>query len=380
MNSLARAEEVLGCLGCGRSSAWLSLIALVLALKKKKDALAGPWKPIIQECRNYVPIIKGSNHLGSGLLVSSNGFIVTNAHVVDGKGALLISLHDGTRAKAQMVHRHQQADLAIVKAAIHTPRYFELSNHIAHDCEAGDEALAIGHPRGLHFTATRGIVSETRRAMSDGLFVQTDVDINPGNSGGPLLDADGNLIGINTYVLSDSDGLGFAIPGMQVFEYWQEFFELYRANKIAIPSDEELTQSEQSLPPELLHAAAELAELAIEKNPELDNIWTITTLAGDYFFAVISNNWFISRHYIAELDHTHQQDAQLFFQLLRWQNDMYIVQFEIDDDKNLKLDFTRSFEDLDVSEACFALIEMAKAVDLYAVRVKDYLHRGKALV
>ena len=74
--------------------------------------MSADWKPVIHECRNHVPIIEGVNHLGSGLLVSPDGLIVTNAHVVDEKGTLLVSLHDGTRAKGVMVHRHEQADLA----------------------------------------------------------------------------------------------------------------------------------------------------------------------------------------------------------------------------------------------------------------------------
>ena len=183
------------------------------------------WKLIIHGCRNHVPIIEGVNHLGAGLLVSPDGLIVTNAHVVNKKGTLLVSLHDGTRAKGVMIHRHERSDLAIVRAAIHTRQYFPLEDRLAQGYDAGDEVLAIGHPRGLHFTSTRDIVSEASRGTPDGHFVQTDVAINPGNSGGPLLDAQGNLVGINTWqIRTDSQGLGFAIPGVQVLEYFLEFW------------------------------------------------------------------------------------------------------------------------------------------------------------
>ena len=90
------------------------------------------WKPIIHECRNHVPVIEGVHHLGAGLLVSSDGLIVTNAHVVDDNGMLLVSLHDGTRAKAVMIHRHERADLAVVRAAIHATQYFSLQDRLAH--------------------------------------------------------------------------------------------------------------------------------------------------------------------------------------------------------------------------------------------------------
>ena len=120
------------------------------------------WKPIIHECRNHVPIIEGVNHLGAGLLVSSDGLIVTNAHVVDDNGMLLVSLHDGTRAKAVMIHRHEGADLAVVRAAIHATQYFSLQDRLARGYDVGDDVLAIGHPRGLHFRAGAKITSVFR--------------------------------------------------------------------------------------------------------------------------------------------------------------------------------------------------------------------------
>ena len=209
---------------------------------------AGKWKQIIQECRNYVPIIEGSAHLGSGLLVSCDGFILTNEHVVTGQTLMLVSLHDGTRAKATTVHNHESADLAILKSSIHTERYFELSPRTLSDgCDAGDEALAIGHPRGLSFTATTGIISESARLLPDGVFVQTDVAINPGSSGGPLFDVHGNLISLHTQIVAESQGLVFAIPARQMFAYSQDFTRLYSSGKISVPSDEQLSQGPNNL-------------------------------------------------------------------------------------------------------------------------------------
>ena len=331
--------------------------------------MSAGWKPIIRECRNHVPIIEGVNHLGAGLLVSPDGLIVTNAHVVDNKGTLLVSLHDGTRAKGVMVHRHERSDLAIVRAAIHTRQYFPLDDRLAQGYDAGDEVLAIGHPRGLHFTSTRGIVSEPSRRTPDGRFVQTDVAINPGNSGGPLLDAQGNLVGINTWLRTDSHGLGFAIPGAQVLEYFLEFSRLRRTGRVAIPNDEELAELEQSLsPPELFEAAAELAELTIQPDEEAPADrwqWTVSTLSGNEFLASIGERFFLLTLYMADLTSTSPEDENFLFQLLRWQNEMRWCRFRIDDDHELFLGYGRPFEDLDVSEVCSALLEMSKTVDSY---------------
>jgi S1-C subfamily serine protease len=347
----------------------------------KDDARSSRWRLIVQECRNYVPIIEGSTRLGAGLLLSSNGFIVTNAHVVEGLRALLVSLHDGTRAKAAMVHRHENADLAIIKASIQTHKFFELAERLAVGYDAGDEVLAIGHPRGLSFTATRGIVSESHRTMSDGVFVQTDVAINPGNSGGPLLDACGNLVGLNTQVRVDSQGLGFAIPSQQVLEYWQEFNRLYKAGKLSVPSDEQIGQLEQAMSPtEVLESAAKLAGLALEKRQtEKDNSWTVGRTQGEYIFsAFIDDKNFTLLRTIGDLDEVLSDDSEFLFQLLRWQDVMEMVRFQITDESTLYLEYSRSFEDLDVSEACGALLAMSEAVDSYAARLEKYMeeYRG----
>lgn len=340
----------------------------------KDDPGTNKWRLIVQECRNYVPIIEGSVRLGAGLLVSPNGLIVTNAHVVEGLQALLVSLHDGTRAKAAIVHRHEYLDLAIVKASIQTQAFFELENRLAVGYDAGDEVLAIGHPRGLSFTATRGIVSESHRSMSDGLFVQTDVAINPGNSGGPLLDASGRLVGLNTQVRVDSQGLGFAIPGQQVLEYWQEFNRLFQEGKLSIPSDEQLARLEQILSPrEILESAAQLASLGLEKcRSQEGNMWEVTSHGGNSYHAFIDEENFSLLRSIADLDESHTDDARLLFQLLRWQNDMRMVRFQITEEGALYLEYGRSFEDLDVSEACKALLVMSEAVDSYLARLEEY--------
>ena len=334
------------------------------------------WKSIIQEFRNYVPVIEGEEHVGSGLLVSNDGLIITNTHVVAESRSLFISLFDGTRAKATTVHRHPNLDLAIVKASIHTERFLEFNMHSIDDhCEAGDPVLAIGHPRGLSFTATTGIVSEGQRVLPEGVFVQTDVAINPGNSGGPLFDAIGKLTGINTLVLADSHGLGFAIPAKQVLQYWLEFRRKLKDGEISLPTDEQLSQIEQEPSPrQIIEAAAELAEVKIqeERNEGGSLHWSVVTDLRNSFAVFINERSFSMYKYVSRLEV--MPDAQVLVQLLKWQDEMAgLVKFSISEENEFWIRGFRETKNLDVSEVAFALMRMSEAVDHYAPELEILL-------
>jgi serine protease Do len=155
--------------------------------------------------------------LGSGVIISADGFIATNNHVVQGADEVLVALDDGRELKAKVVGRDPQTDIAVIKVeATDLPAItFADSSKI----EVGDRVLAIGNPFGIGETVTTGIVSAKGRRAGLGLdyedFVQTDAAINPGNSGGALVDVEGRLIGINTAILSRSggfQGVGLAVP------------------------------------------------------------------------------------------------------------------------------------------------------------------------
>ena len=155
--------------------------------------------------------------LGSGVIVSSDGYIVTNNHVVDGAKQVTVTLADGRELTARVVGRDPQTDIALVKiSARDLPAItFTSSGKV----EVGDRVLAIGNPFGIGETVTTGIVSATGRRAGLGLayedFIQTDAAINPGNSGGALVDVEGRLVGINTAILSHSggfQGVGLAVP------------------------------------------------------------------------------------------------------------------------------------------------------------------------
>ena len=154
--------------------------------------------------------------LGSGVIVSTDGYVLTNNHVVNGADVIKVTLADGRELTAKVVGTDPQSDLAVVKVeAKDLPAItFTDSDKI----EVGDRVLAIGNPFGIGQTVTSGMVSGLGRATM-GLdyedFIQTDAAINPGNSGGALVDVQGRLVGVNTAILSrsgGSQGIGFAIP------------------------------------------------------------------------------------------------------------------------------------------------------------------------
>ena len=164
--------------------------------------------------------------LGSGVIVSPNGYILTNNHVVEGADDIEVILNDTRRAKAKVIGTDPETDLAILKIELDKLPIIVLGS--SDTAQVGDPVLAIGNPFGVGQTVTSGIISALGRNQL-GIntfenFIQTDAAINPGNSGGALVDTQGRLLGINTAIYSRSGGsmgIGFAIPvstGKQVLE------------------------------------------------------------------------------------------------------------------------------------------------------------------
>ncbi|MCW8826909.1 MAG: trypsin-like peptidase domain-containing protein, partial [Gammaproteobacteria bacterium] len=155
--------------------------------------------------------------LGSGVIVSEQGHILTNNHVIDGADEIEIALRDGRTATARVVGTDPEADLAVLKIKLQQLPTIQLGDSTS--LRIGDVVLAIGNPFGVGQTVTLGIVSATGRSEL-GIntfenFIQTDAAINPGNSGGALITANGILVGVNTAIFSKSggsQGIGFAIP------------------------------------------------------------------------------------------------------------------------------------------------------------------------
>ncbi len=170
---------------------------------------------------NLAPRERKQSSLGSGFIISSDGYIVTNNHVVEGADKVSINLQGKTgkseSLEAKVIGTDAETDLALLKVEtkekLPTLKFGDSS-----DSEVGEWVLAIGNPFGLGHTVTAGIVSAKGRDIHSGPFdnfIQTDASINPGNSGGPLINMDGEVIGINTAIIASGQGIGFAIPSSQ---------------------------------------------------------------------------------------------------------------------------------------------------------------------
>ena len=212
---------------------WLGPVSYSNAVKKAAPSVVNIYTKTTVKRSNHLPLkhpffkrlkkqqsdrVQGS--LGSGVIMDSAGFIVTSLHVVDSVDEILILLYDGRELPAIMVGTDPETDLAVLKIDAESLQNISVGN--PEQIEIGDVVLAIGNPFGMGQTVTQGIISATQR---NGLnltilenYIQTDADINPGNSGGALIDARGNLLGINTAVLNNenSEGIGFAIPANEV--------------------------------------------------------------------------------------------------------------------------------------------------------------------
>ena len=178
--------------------------------------------PVFRQFFGIAPGSGGSSKrletsLGSGVIFSEQGYILTNHHVINGADAIQVFLRDGRSAPARLIGSDPETDVAVLK--IDLPKLPVITLGQSDKSRIGDVVLAIGNPFGVGQTVTMGIVSATGRSKL-GIntfenFIQTDAAINPGNSGGALVDANGNLIGINTAIFSQSGGsvgIGFAIP------------------------------------------------------------------------------------------------------------------------------------------------------------------------
>ncbi|HEY9876987.1 MAG TPA: HhoA/HhoB/HtrA family serine endopeptidase [Leptolyngbyaceae cyanobacterium] len=154
---------------------------------------------------------------GSGFITQADGQIITNAHVVEGADTVEVTLKDGRRLEGRVLGADPVTDVAVVKVDARDLPTVSFSNSDA--IQPGEWAIAIGNPLGLDNTVTAGIISATGRSSGQvGVpdkrvdFIQTDAAINPGNSGGPLLNVQGQVIGMNTAIIQGAQGLGFAIP------------------------------------------------------------------------------------------------------------------------------------------------------------------------
>lgn len=167
-----------------------------------------------EEKYNSVFVISSGQALGSGFAIGEN-CVVTNAHVIDNQNSIILTGYNGNKYPASLIGFDDNKDIAIL--AVDNVTFVPLT--IATVKNAGDDVYAIGAPKSMAYTLTKGVVSAKERKVGTQTYIQTDAAINEGNSGGPLIDANGNAIGMNTLKMIDSEGIGLAIPMNVVSEF-----------------------------------------------------------------------------------------------------------------------------------------------------------------
>jgi serine protease DegS len=196
----------------------VNIYATKLTVERSKSFFNDPvFQRFFGDRLSTKPKVKRENSLGSGVIISSDGLIMTNNHVIQGALEIWVVLNDGRTLKAKIVGTDPDTDLALLSTGEKSLEAIKAGN--SETMQVGDVVLAIGNPFGVGQTVTMGIVGATGRSHL-GIntfenFIQTDAAINPGNSGGALINAYGELVGINTAIFSKSGGshgIGFAIP------------------------------------------------------------------------------------------------------------------------------------------------------------------------
>jgi len=174
--------------------------------------------------RNY-----SNNNIGSGVIFSQDGYIVTNFHIISGNKFIKIKLNDGQEFDAKIIGGDVNVDIAVLKIKSNE-KLKPINISDSSELKIGDKVLAIGNPYGIGISVSSGIVSATGRDYGNPYLelIQTDAAINPGNSGGALINENGNLIGINTKIFSKTggfQGLGFAIPSNKIVQIASELIQ-----------------------------------------------------------------------------------------------------------------------------------------------------------
>lgn len=179
-------------------------------LSQVKASTSADFSGIIEEEIKGVVTIKTDVSQGTGFLITDDGYVVTNSHVLSGASFASVYTYDDEMYSAKLIGYNTLMDIVLLKIG---GSFSSLTFGDSDKVKVGEKVLAIGNPLGLSFTATEGIISAMHREGINELpfYFQTDVSLNPGNSGGPLIDTNGRVIGINNFKISGADSLGFAL-------------------------------------------------------------------------------------------------------------------------------------------------------------------------
>lgn len=176
-----------------------------------KSSVSADFSGIVEDAIKSVVTIGTNVGQGSGFVIEDSGYIVTNYHVIEGATAASVYTYDGNTHQVSLIGYNANMDVALLK--IESTSYPELDLADSDDITQAEKVIAIGNPYGLSFSVSEGIVSAIHREGPNGLsiYIQTTAELNSGNSGGPLIDKNGEVIGMNNFKLSEGEGLGFAL-------------------------------------------------------------------------------------------------------------------------------------------------------------------------
>jgi serine protease Do len=212
--------------------------AIVRAIESQKDAVVNihGQKFVGSSSDEAGGDLRRVNGMGTGVIVDPRGYVVTNYHVVEGVRRIEVTLASGRTTSATLISHDPRTDLAVIKIATDEPLPV-VTIGTSNDLMIGETVLALGNAYGYEHTVTRGIISALHRSVEVSRtqryedLIQTDASINPGNSGGPLLNVDGEVIGINVAVRAGAQGIGFAIPIDRVLEVATKLISVERVDQ-----------------------------------------------------------------------------------------------------------------------------------------------------
>ncbi len=239
-----------------KARAIIFLVLLILMLNFS-SLTAGALDFDAEEKYNSVFVIYAGNSLGSGFALGKD-CVITNAHVVSDNKNVTVRTYGGNRYDAVVLHADEEQDIAVlwVKGAD-----FPVLSVSAAQLKAGDDIVAIGAPKSMEYTLTKGVVSAKDRVVGKYGYIQTDAAVNEGNSGGPMLDSEGNVIGMITFKLNDSEGIGLAVPIDRILECIRGLgIELEENGNVAGSIEYMLPEEETTEPEAIIPDRSELPE------------------------------------------------------------------------------------------------------------------------
>ena len=180
------------------------------AAKKSREPAQPSWSSVAARAQRWTAAIRADQNYGAGVLVDRSGLVLTNLHVIEGTHSINVTPFGGEAAAARVVDSDATLDLALL--ALPGPAEHAATLGSASSLGVGDEVLAVGSPRKMYFSVSRGLVSFPSRSLDGVDYIQTDLPINVGNSGGPLVDREGRVVGVVSFIFKDSQGLSFALP------------------------------------------------------------------------------------------------------------------------------------------------------------------------